>query len=279
MGSSKIFKNILGFEDFTTSSDLATIFRSLLIETLGTALLVFVGCGSTLNFVTTTDIVQISLSFGFITFASVQWGFSISGAHMNPAITLGTFLTARIGLLKGLLYIGSQCFGAIGGSYLLQVLTPKYHHGNLGTTYLFPGGIDPSCQSGDCIVGNVEPLQGFGIELIATLVLVLVYLSSSDPFKSEEETTNIPLALGFAMAGVHLMALPYTGCGVNPARSLGPALMAKQWDNHWVYWAGPMAGGALAAFLYRFGFSSFRRHQHHHYDVTATDPMKMHNVN
>ncbi|XP_059079115.1 aquaporin AQPAe.a-like isoform X2 [Tigriopus californicus] len=220
------------------------------------------------------------LTFGCITFACVQWGFSMSGAHLNPAITLGILLTGRLGWLRGFLYIGSQCFGALGGSFLLQVLAPRYHHGHLGTTYLFPGGVDPTCQSGDCIIGNVKPWQGFGIELMVSLVLVLVYLSATDPLQSEDETTNVPLAMGLAVAGVHLMAFPYTGCGANPARSLGPAVIAQQWDNHWVYWAGPLAGGMLAACLHRFVFSSFRRHQRHQYDITATtDPMKMHNVN
>eukprot|EP00095_Tigriopus_kingsejongensis_P010437 snap_masked-scaffold294_size218657-processed-gene-1.4 protein:Tk10437 transcript:snap_masked-scaffold294_size218657-processed-gene-1.4-mRNA-1 annotation:"Aquaporin AQPAe.a " len=278
MGSGKRLGRILGMEDFSSGSGVVGVVRALLAETLGTFLFVFFGCAASLNFVTSTDLVQVSLAFGLVAFGCVQWALSVSGGHINPAVTAGNFLAGRIGLLRAILYIGVQCVGAIGGTFLLELVTPRYHHGNLGSNYLFPGGIDPGCNSGDCIIGNVTPVQGFIMELLITLAVVLVYLSSTDPRQPEDQVNHVALAMGLTLAGCHLVALPYTGCGANPARTLGPALVASQWNDHWVYWAGPMSGAGLAALIYRMGLSSFKRHEQHQYDITNTDTMKMHSV-
>merc|ERR1712150_444718 len=196
-----------------------------------------VGCGSALN--NGGDYVRIAMCFGVTVATMAQSIGHVSGCHINPAITAGLMVGAKIGLIKGLLYIVAQCIGAVIGAALLKAFMPGG---------VVPGvtGLGPSTSAG----------QGIGIELFITFVLVLVvYAAAADEDNAGSVKGSAPLAIGLSISTCHLFAIPLTGSSMNPARSFGPALVANNWANHWVYWVGPILGGISAALTYVFAFS------------------------
>ncbi|KAK7872800.1 hypothetical protein R5R35_011922 [Gryllus longicercus] len=218
------------------------IWKALLAEFLGTMILNLFGCGSCINVNETQagGYILISLSFGLAVMAAIQAVGHVSGAHVNPAVTAGMLVTGRVYPLKGLLYIIAQCIGAITGTAILKALTPDKVQGNLGMTTLGP---------------NVTAIQGFGIEFFLGFILVLVVFGVCDPNKPT--TAGIaPLVIGLTVTVGHLMAIDYTGSSMNPARTLGSAVVSAHWDDHWVYWLGPILGGISAALLYYHAFSA-----------------------
>ncbi|CAH2253350.1 jg973 [Pararge aegeria aegeria] len=164
----------------------------------------------------------------------------VSGGHVNPAVTAGMAATGKVKPVRAILYVIAQCAGAAAGSGLLKAFTPDAVAGKLGVTGLGT---------------NVTALQGFGIEFFLGFVLVFVVCGVCDPNKPDSKATA-PLAIGLTVTLGHLLAVDYTGSAMNPARSFGSALVASEWSDHWVYWAGPVAGGVAAALLYVHGFSA-----------------------
>jgi len=223
-------------------SDETCLIRQIIAEFVGTLLLVVVGVGSTLG--ADTDYVRIALCFGLI--VATLWAFlsQVCGCHINPAVTLGLATGGKIGMLRGLLLILFQCAGAIAGGFLVQALVPTSAPGTamLGTTVL---------------ATNVSLLQGFGIEMVISMVLVLtVFACAADEENCKTMKGSAALAIGLSVTAGHLFALPFTGAGMNPARSLGPALATGIVTDHWVYWAGPLLGGVAAALLYQLVFQA-----------------------
>lgn len=133
-----------------------------------------------------------------------------------------------------------QCCGAIAGAALLKTLLPTSNpalSNQLGETSLGPG---------------VEPGQGILLEAVVTFLLVLVVHAVTDP-KRTDARGWAPLAIGLTITVSHLSAIPFTGSSMNPARSLGPAVILNSWTNLWIYWAGPLIGAVVAGALYRLG--------------------------
>ncbi len=162
---------------------------------------------------------------------------NISGGHINPAVTFGAWITGKISLTKGLMYVLAQLIGAVIGAFLLAAVIPEGAQGNLGAHGLGAG----------ISVGG-----GLLAEIILTFVLVfVVFATAIDP---KGLGSIAPIAIGLAVLVDHLFGVPVTGAGMNPARSFGPALVAGAWENHWIFWAGPLIGGAIAALIYEFVF-------------------------
>lgn len=232
----------LGLDEL--SGGAAGISRAFLAEFIGNVLLNLFGCGACINIAqgasAAPDIVLIAFAFGLAVFAAVSAIGHISGGHINPAVTAGMLSTGRVKPLRAILYVIAQCAGAAAGSGLLKAFTPDRAAGSLGVTGL---GKD------------VTQLQGIGIEFFLGFLLVFVVCGVCDPNKPDSKATA-PLAIGLTVTLGHLLAVDYTGSAMNPARSFGSALVADQWDNHWVYWIGPIAGGVAAALLYVHGFSA-----------------------
>lgn len=204
-------------------------------ESLGTLLLVLIGCGSTVHKEGT--LLSVALCFG-LTVASVVWSIGhISGAHINPAVTIGLLVTRKISLMRGLLYILAQMIGAILGAALLKGFFPN--PGTMGSTL---------------VADDVSVFQAFVIEIIITFVLVFVVMSSIDTGR-KDLGGSVPLSIGLAVTTCVLAAGPLTGASMNPARSFGPAIVSNNMTNHWVYWLGPILGGIIAALLYDFIFA------------------------
>lgn len=197
-------------------------------EFLGTFALVFAGTGAiVINEVAGGAVshVGIAITFGLIVMAMIYTFGDISGAHLNPAVTVGFVTARRMTAGEGLRYIVSQVIGAIAASSALRLLFPA--HPSLGET--IPAG---------------SAIQSFGLEFLLTALLMLVILSVSVGAKEKGITAGI--AIGGVIALEALFAGPICGASMNPARSLAPALVAGNLTSLWIYLLSPVAG-ALAA--------------------------------
>ena len=199
-----------------------------LAEGIGTFALVFAGCGA----IVVSDLnggvpehAGISLVFGFIVMAMIYSIGNISGAHINPAATLGFLFAGRLNGKDVLPYILSQTAGAVAAAGVLRFLFPE--HGNLGAT--LPSG---------------SILQAFAMELILSFLLMFVILNVSSGHK--EKGIMAGVAVGGMVALEAIMGGPVSGASMNPARSIGPALVSGQFQHLWIYIAAPIAGMFLA---------------------------------
>jgi aquaporin NIP len=196
--------------------------------------LVFAGCGAIVadsRYHGALGTVGIAIVFGLIIMVMVYATGHLSGAHINPAVTIAFTLTRHFPARDAVAYVGAQIAGATGGALvLLAVWTDKPAH--LGATL-------PSVGSGSALV----------YELVLTAFLMFVIMAVAT------DTRAVGAAAAIAIGGtVGLDALfggPVTGASMNPARSLGPALVAGEWRDLWIYLVGPVAGAALGALAYQ----------------------------
>ncbi|XP_002511872.2 aquaporin PIP1-3 isoform X2 [Ricinus communis] len=185
----------------------------------------------------------IAWAFGGMIFALVYCTAGISGGHINPAVTFGLLLARKLSLNRAIFYMVMQCLGAICGAGVVKVFQP--------TPYERVGGganmVNPGYSKGD----------GLGAEIVGTFVLVYTVFSATDAKRSARDShvpVLAPLPIGFAVFLVHLATIPITGTGINPARSLGAAIIYNKdhaWDDHWIFWVGPFIGAALAALYHQ----------------------------
>jgi len=208
--------------------------------------LVLMGCGVAVSLNCTSNcadvanagtVIGTALAFGLSVVAMAYTIGGISGCHINPAITLGVFLSGRMNGKDAGMYMLFQFIGAVIGSAILWVLTS-----NAGLTGT--GANNP--QDGVTVVGALLA------EIVFTCVFVLVVLGATA--KTNGATNNFAgLAIGLALVLVHLVCIRYTGTSVNPARSFGPALFegGAALSNLWIFIVGPFVGGALAAGVWK----------------------------
>jgi len=207
--------------------------KKYLAEFLGTFFLVFAGCGAIMiNQITGGSIghVGIALTFGLVVLVMIYSVGEVSGAHFNPAVTLGFCAARRMSIKEGLPYIVSQCLGAILASVLLRIVIPQ--SATLGAT-LPVGGLLPSLI----------------LEFFMTTLLMFVILSVSTGAKEKGITAGI--AIGGTVALEALFGGPISGASMNPARSLGPALVSGNLESVWIYLLIPVLGAGFAVFLCR----------------------------
>lgn len=219
----------LGIDDVTDRR----VLRPLLAEFVGTMLLVVVGTGATSAQWAGTDapsVVQIAFTFGLAVAVIAHIIGPVSGGHINPAVSFGLFCSGDCSFLKALFYTVFQCLGAITGAAIHLVTTPSGNRNGLGVTGLSNG---------------VTWWQAFVIEAVITYLLVQAVLALA------EEGFAGKLAVGFSITACHLAFINYTGSSMNPARSLGPAVVQGNFLNVWVYLAAPLVGGAVAGIVYR----------------------------
>lgn len=216
------------------------LWRAVAAEFFGTLFLVLIGCGAIdSNGAGAVSVVHISLAFGLI-YGSMVWCFNhVSGGHFNPAVSIAAVICRRASVVRGLLFIVSQCAGAVSGAAILRGLSVA--GSNIGVTALKEN--------------TITEAQGFGVELLITFMLVFVVLASTDE-KRSDLCGSAPLSIGLAVVAGHLFAYPYTMASQNSARTFGPALIQNVWENHWVYWVGPNIGGILAALVYEYIFAA-----------------------
>ncbi|MDP9003377.1 MAG: aquaporin [Verrucomicrobiota bacterium] len=207
--------------------------RKLAAEFLGTFALVFAGTGAiVIDQVTGGGVthVGIAFTFGLIVLAMVYTLGDISGAHLNPAVTLGFVAARRLPVAQAMPYIVSQCAGAIAASLVLHVLFPA--NAALGGT--LPAG---------------PALQTFILEMVLTAILMFVILGVSTGASEKGITAGI--VVGSVIALEALFAGPISGASMNPARSLGPALISLQFASLWIYLMAPVLGASLGVIACR----------------------------
>ncbi|CAL9759088.1 unnamed protein product [Musa acuminata subsp. burmannicoides] len=176
-----------------------------------------------------------------------SWMRLLPGEHINPAVSFGLPLERKISLLRAVLDMVLQCMGAICGVGIVK--------GIMNHPYNSLGG------RANQVAAGCSQVTALGAEIIGTFVLVYTVFSATDPKRSARDShvpVMAPLPIGLTVFTVHLGTIPTTGTGINPARSLGAAVLydqRKAWRDHWIFWVGPFAGALAAAVK---ALSSFR---------------------
>ena len=211
-----------------------TLWRRATAEGLAAFALVFAGCGAIVadtRYDGALGTVGIGLVFGLVIMVMVYATGHLSGAHINPAVTIAFTLTRHFAARDAAAYIGAQIAGAVAAALVLVAVWTE-QPAELGATV-------PSVGAGSAFV----------YELVLTAFLMFVIMAVAT------DTRAVGAAAAIAIGGtVGLDALfggPVTGASMNPARSLGPALVAGEWTDFWVYLAGPVAGAAVGALAYQ----------------------------
>lgn len=209
------------------------ITRQCAAEFFGTFALVFAGTGAIVINAASNGVVThvgIALTFGLMVLAMIYTVGDVSGAHLNPAVTIGFFAARRFPGRAVLPYVASQMLGATAGSLLLRFLFPQDR--TLGMT-LPAGGV----------------VESFVLEIALTFILMWVILSVSTG--AQEKGITAGIAVGSVIALEGMFAGPISGASMNPARSFGPALIALRFDGLWIYFAATTLGAILAVPLCR----------------------------
>ncbi|MFQ5872407.1 MAG: aquaporin [Dehalococcoidia bacterium] len=241
-----ILEDIVGTDELT---ELET-WRAALAEFVATLGFVFLGSAAVVtSFIvfggtgdlTPERLIIIAMGHGFAIAVLVWATAHISGGHINPVVTAAAFVTGKIKFLKGALYVLGQLGGAICAAFLLKAVLPNSEENGLGAHALSAAMKDESA--------------GLAVLLEAILTFLLVFVVFAVAVDRRGPGNLAPLAIGMIFMLGHFAGYPLTGASMNPARTLGPAWAADQWADHWIYWAGPMGGGILAAVVYQLVFA------------------------
>ncbi len=206
--------------------------QALIAESIGTFFLVFAGTGAIIVDAMTHALthVGVSLTFGLVVAALVYALAHISGAHFNPAVTIGFWTAGEFPGVRVPGYVMAQIVGAIAASSVLRIMFG--HIAFLGAT-----------------LPNGSVSTSFWLELLMTFLLVFVILGSAVHGRATKNFAGI--AIGSTIALDALFGGPISGASMNPARSLGPALVAGVWQSQWVYLVAPIAGALIAVISYK----------------------------
>jgi len=213
-------------------------YRDVLGEFVGTFLLVSVQAALPLSWEKDGlgGVIQVALGMGFVVFSLITVLGDCGGAHLNPAVTVAMAVCTKATVYRACLYTVAQCIGGITGAALISALTPGAYRGNLAATTLHP---------------DVTLAQGLFTETWITFILVFCIHGATTPSRATGNPKGVaPLAIGLSVALGIMCGFAATGGSMNPARSLGPAVVTGIWDDHWVYWVGPIFGGCLATLVF-----------------------------
>ena len=209
--------------------------KKYISEFVGTFVLVLVGCG--VAEVTGADVVATALAFGLVIVAMAYSIGNVSGCHINPAVSLGFYLSKKMSLKDLIYYVIAQVLGAICGSFVLGFLLGSFE--SLGANGY---GLEVFAQNA-------------GIACVTEVLLTFVFVTAILGVTSKEKYSDVAgLVIGLTLTLVHLVGIPFTGTSVNPARSLGPALFVggEALSQVWVFLLAPLVGAALASVFYNF---------------------------
>lgn len=223
--------------------------RNWLAEAIATFCLVFFGPLSVVLSVvifgtglSIESIIMISLGHGAAIGLMVYTFGHISGAHINPAVTIPMIITRKIGIADGAGYIAFQIIGAIVAAFTLAAILPEQGAVvNFGT------------QGGPSELLNFSATSGLMLEIIFTFFLVVTIFGVAVHKKAPAGIHGI--SIGGMIFLLHLVGVPLTGASMNPARTLGPALASGAWEFHWIYWVGPIIGGIIAGLLMNYVYT------------------------
>jgi aquaporin Z len=220
--------------------------KKYLAEFIGTLVLVLIGCGSAVIAGSHIGFAGIAVAFGLAVLAMVYAIGSISGCHINPAITVAMLVAGKIKGKDAIFYIIAQCIGAIIGAGILWAIASGNPNFSLAVTGLGQNGYGASSPD------NYSLIACFIAEVVLTAVFLFVVFGSTHQ--------NAPkgfagLSIGLALTFIHLVGIPITGTSVNPARSLGPAVFVggDALGQLWLFIVAPIIGGIIAAIIWKYG--------------------------
>lgn len=231
--------------------------KSYIAEAFGTFVLVFFGVGSAvlagggIGIADSISITGISLAFGISVIAMAYSIGQVSGAHLNPAVSLGAMIAGRIDRQTFIGYSAAQTGGAIIAAFMIFILAK----GSSGGYDIAVNGLGQNGW-GEGYGGEFYMISAFIFEVIATAVFIVVILGVT------EEKTGSPafagLVIGLALTMIHLVGITVTGTSVNPARSIGPALFAggTALGQLWLFIVAPMIGAAIGGMLHKMKITS-----------------------
>ncbi|AFY90985.1 MIP/aquaporin family protein [Chroococcidiopsis thermalis] len=235
--------------------------KALIAEFVGTFALIFIGVGAiATNYInrggitgTAVDLTAIALAHGLTIAVMVSATAAVSGGHLNPAVTFGAWLTGKIDPKNALGYVISQCLGAIFAASSIKLVIPlqALQAVGMGT---------PALGKGE------TPFMGLVMEFILTFFLVFVVFGTAIDSRAPRIGG---LFIGLTVALDILAGGPLSGAAMNPARYLGPALMGGGLQYFWLYWIGPLAGGATAALLYHYTLADRSNRTIHNSEVAT----------
>ncbi len=217
------------------------MFKKGLAEVLGTFFLVFIGTGTAVLVGDTVGVLGIGLAFGLSIMVAANTVGNVSGAHLNPAVSLAFYINKRMSLKELGVYVVAQLVGAILGSTLLRTLLTMTDRGtdNLAqTTY-----------------SEITTAGAFIVEALLTFILVFVVLSVTS---KNMGTSYNGLAIGLTLTMLHFIGVPLTGMSVNPVRSISPAIFVggDAMSQLWLYILAPLVGGLVAAVVAKYLLNS-----------------------
>lgn len=222
--------------------------KKLIAEVIGTFILVFFGCGAAVLAGGDIGLTGISLAFGLAIVAAAYGLGAISGAHLNPAVSLGAVAAGRISLGDFVGYAIAQIVGAILGALVLMLIATGKADYSVATNGLGQNGYGPG------YLGEYSLTAALIFEFVATFLFVTVILGATD--------TSAPagfagLAIGLTLAAIHLVGINVTGVSVNPARSIGPAVFVggAAISQLWLFIVAPLAGGLVAGLAHAAGLT------------------------
>ncbi|KAL1453143.1 hypothetical protein WDU94_007313 [Cyamophila willieti] len=216
-------------------------------------MLMFFGCMSLVQGFSTTPLpgMQPGLMFGFVVSTVICIFGHISGAHLNPTVSISAFLFESICFIELMVYFLSQVFGCLVGVGLLNIITPE--------TIMYPA---MNSTLGGPVTGfcttvphpALSTVQAFLAEFFATSLLIFTCCGIWDSRNAQFGDANaIKFALVIAL--VSITVGPYTGCSMNPARSFAPAFYSNLWTLHWMYWVSPILASVVTTLIYKYVFS------------------------
>lgn len=218
--------------------------KKYLAEFIGTFVLVFMGCGSAVLAGKYIGFVGISFAFGLSVLVMVYAIGGISGCHINPAISISMLASGKMKLEDTVIYVIVQCMGAVIAAMVLYAVAL----GNPGYSLAVNGlGQNGYAQASP---GGFSMISGFIAEVILTFIFLLVIYGST----SERASKGFAgISIGLSLVLIHLVGIPITGTSVNPARSLGPAVVVGgiALSQLWLFWVAPVVGGLIAALVWR----------------------------
>ncbi len=223
-----------------------------LAEFIGTFALVFFGCGAAVvggmgSGATAIDLLGIASAFGFAIVAMAYGIGSVSGCHVNPAVSFGVFCAGRMTAGEMISYWIAQFLGALVGAIVLYIILSGKASGWTGS--LGQNGWGPG------YLGEYGFFSALVFEIVATFLFLVTILGVTHPFMPKGFAG---LAIGLTLAAIHIVGINITGTSVNPARSLGPAIVGMGSNPHalaqvWLFIVAPLIGAAIAGILYREG--------------------------
>ncbi|XP_066153739.1 aquaporin AQPAe.a-like isoform X2 [Euwallacea fornicatus] len=241
-------KEIIPSKKRPTCRDHLTV---ILAEFFGTSILVFLSCTGSCVGMQGDSMSSMHTSFtaGLAVAAVIQIFAHVSGAHVNPAVSINALILNQITWYYFPSYFIAQVLGSLAGAGLFYIVTKREYLGIQSNGH------------GMCVNSlsdYISPLQGFMVEICLSIILNLAICASWDA-RNSNKLDSVSLKIGLLVVVLNLGGVAYTGASMNPSRSFGPAVLSGDYQHHWIYWFGPIIGAIIASIMYKLFFADKKR--------------------